>query len=138
MKKIFKKIKWFIWEFFHNSSGPCDGKKFKMTAGWVIYLVVGIILSIIIPYLFLWLESGQVSFNLIAVIWAPEETYGYRIGYFGTGIAVTPRFLLTGYLASTRINGNKQLLEYKRVGRLCCLLAAVLIVGFFIAAVVVY
>lgn len=138
MKKIFKKIKWFIWEFFHNSPGPCDGKKFKMTAGWVIYFIVGAIICILFFYALLWIESGQISFDAISIIWAPEETYGYRIGYFGTGIAVTPCFLLTGYLTSTRINGDKQLLEYKRVGRLCCLLAAVLIVGFFIAAVVVY
>ena len=113
MKKIFKKIKWFIWEFFHNSPGPCDGKKFKLTAGWAIYLVVGIILSIIIPYLLLWLESGQVSFNLIAVIWAPEETYGYRIGYTLLGIPTCLCIVSVGYLTGKRINGDGSLLAYK-------------------------
>ena len=109
-----------------------------MTAGWVIYFIVGAIICILFCYALLWIESGQISFDAISIIWAPEETYGYRIGYFGAGITGTPCFLFTGYLTGARINGDKQLLEGKRVLRLCCLLASVLIVGFFIAAVVVY
>lgn len=113
MKKIFSKIKWFVWEFFHNSLGSCDGKKFKITAGWVIYWVIGVILSVMIPYLLLWLESGQITFNLIAVIWAPEETYGYRIGYTVLGIPTCLSLVGIGYLTSKRINGDKRLLGDK-------------------------
>ena len=109
-----------------------------MTAGWVIYFIVGAIICILFFYALLWIESGQISFDAISIIWAPEETYGYRIGYFLVGIGVIPCFLFTGYLTGARINGDKQLLEDKRVLRLCCLLAAASIVGFFIAAVVVY
>lgn len=79
----------------------------------MIYIVVGIILSIMIPYLFLWLESGQITFNLIAVIWAPEETYGYRIGYTILGIPTCLSLVSIGYLTGNRINGDKRLLGDK-------------------------
>ena len=82
-----------------------------MTAGWVIYFIVGAIICILFCYALLWIESGQISFDAISIIWAPEETYGYRIGYFGAGITGTPCFLFTGYLTGARINGDKQLLE---------------------------
>lgn len=109
-----------------------------MTAGWVIYFIVGAIICILFFYALLWIESGQISFEAISIIWAPEETYGYRIGYFVIGIGVIPCLLFTGYLTGARINGDKQLLEGKRVLRLCCLLASVLIVICFIVSVVVY
>ena len=111
-----------------------------MTAGWVIYFIVGAIICILFCYALLWIESGEVTLDFVSLIWGIDnDGLGIdRVGYFGAGIAGTPCFLFTGYLTGARINGDKQLLEGKRVLRLCCLLAAVLIVGFFIAAVVVY
>ena len=106
-----------------------------MTAGWVIYFIVGAIICILFFYALLWIESGQISFDAISIIWAPEETYGYRIGYFVIGIGVIPCLLFTGYLTGARINGDKQLLEGKRVLRLCCLLASVLIGICFLVSV---
>ena len=109
-----------------------------MTAGWVIYLVIGVILSIIIPYLLLWLESGQVTFNLIAVIWAPEGTYGYRIGYTILGIPTCLCLVCIGYCTSNRINGNRQLLEIKKIGKVMALIGIVTGAIMFIASCIIY
>ena len=91
IKKIFSKIKWFVWEFFHNSLGPCDGKKFKMTAGWVIYFIVGAIICILFFYALLWIESGEVTLDFVSLIWGIDnDSLGIaRVGYFGAGITGT-------------------------------------------------
>lgn len=111
-----------------------------MTEGWVIYFIVGAIICILFCYALLWIESGEVTLDFVSLIWGIDnDSLGIaRVGYFVVWIGVIPCLLFTGYLTGARINGDKKLLEGKRYTRLCCLLAAVLIVGFFIAAVVVY
>ena len=111
-----------------------------MTAGWVIYFIVGAIICILFCYALLWIESGEVTLDFVSLIWGIDnDSLGIvRVGYFLVGIGVIPCFLFTGYLTGARINGDEKLLEGKRFTRLWSLLGAVLVVGFFIAAVVVY
>lgn len=133
-----KKIAYFFKELFKNDVGEYNPNAKKLSIGWGIYLIVGLIFSILIPFCFLWLESGQFTWDIIAIIWAENTNYVYRLGYFGCSIFSNIIFILWGFFTTYRINGNREMLSYKILMRFICILGYILSLICFIFSCVLY
>lgn len=142
-KNMFKTIGIFFKEFIKNEVGVFNSEAEKFNLKWSIYFIIGIILSIIIPICFVYIEVGQFDWNVFKFIWG-EETENlyadglYRGGYFICGICSCLSFTITGFLTTYRINGNKTRLDMKQIARMFFIGCFVLGIVCFIMANILY
>lgn len=123
---------------FTNEIGEKYPKRKKIRLKWLIYWILGLILSILIPTCLVYLEAWEFSWNIGSIIWPEGKNYLYRHIYFLCGIVAIFDFILLGYLTPENINGDEQILGCKKVGRFFLILGLLLWLSCFIAANVLY
>lgn len=129
----------FFKELFRDDIGIYDPNAKKWGVGWVIYWIVGSILSILIPICLVYLEAWEFQWNVFRLIWVEEGTnYLCRLGYFCLGIPTNFLFLGAGYATTKHINGKKEYLETKKTARTVMYFSYGLCIFFFIMANIMY
>ena len=94
MKRIVK----FFKDIFSNDAGKYCPKTKKIRLKWVIYWVIGIILTVLIPTCLVYLEAWEFNWNIVKIVWVEEGKYLYRGGHFLLGIISLIFFLFAGYM----------------------------------------
>ena len=106
----------------------------KKPSKWIVYWVVGIISSIVIPACLVYLEAWQFKWNVFALIWEEGTNYLYRCLYFLSAMCGNIGFVFLGYLNTYHINGDIQLISYKKTMRFWVVFSyGLFIVGFIVA-----
>lgn len=135
---MFKGLVDFFKEIFKNDVGIFRPEAKKPSAKWIIYWIFGVILSIVIPTCLVYLEAGQFRWNVFTLIWEDGSNYLYRVGYFLLGLGSNILFLLLGYLNTYHINGDRQLLDDKKVLRVLVAIGYSIFIVCFIIANIMY
>ena len=135
---MFKELVDFFKEIFKNDVGIFRPEAKKPSAKWIVYWIFGVILSIVIPACLVYLEAGQFRWNVFTLIWEDGTNYLYRAGYFLLGLGSNILFLLLGYLNTYHINGDRQLLDDKKVLRALVAIGYSIFIVCFIIANIMY
>ena len=130
-------------ELFKSEVGIYSPEADKLGFKWIIYLIIGILLSIIIPISLVYIEVGQFDWNVFNFIWGKEAEILYdnglnRGGYFICGICACLSFVITGFLTTYRINGKKMLLDMKQISRILFIICFLMGIACFIASLILY
>ena len=133
----------FFKEIFKNDKGVYNEEARKVTVKSVIYWVIGLILSLVIPACLVYLEVWQFDWNVFKFIWGEpaQDLLGkglYRALYFIMSFVAILSFLLAGFLSAYRINGKQELLEDKKILRFIFVLGLTIAVYCFVAANIIY
>lgn len=138
---MLNKIVKFINEILKNNLGSYDVKAEKVSVGWKIYWLIGIlILCIIIPVLLIVLEVYLKE----VLLWNPLKLENREINnvivsiYFLSSFVSGITFLRIGYLTTYRINGSTKKLSEKKTLRWVFLCFFLLLVVFYIVALLFY
>ena len=134
MKKIIR----FLENIFSNDIGEKHPKNKKIRPKWLIYWIIGLVLAVLIPTCLVYLEAGEFSWNIAAIVWPKGDGYLARHVYFICGIVTIFDFLLLGYLTPENMNGDGQILGWKKAGRFLLILGLLLWLSSFICANILY
>ena len=131
------KLTKFLKEIFRDDAGVRHPKPKKVSLKWVLYWIIGLILSVLIPACLVYLESGIFNWNVFAIVWA-ENSKLYRGGYFISGFITILSFVTVGFLTPENMNGDLDLLGWKKIGRFFMFMSLILAITFFILAIILY
>ena len=131
------KLTKFLKEIFHDDAGVRHPKPKKVSLKWVLYWIIGLILSVLIPACLVYLESGIFNWNVFAIVWA-EDSNLYRVGYFISGFVAILAFVTVGFLTPENMNGDLNMLGWKIIGRFFMLLGLLTAIAFIILAIILY
>lgn len=141
---MIKKIVKFFKDIYSDDIGVYNPKAEKLTVGTILYWVIGIALSFIIPAIFIYIEVGEFDWNFFRFLWGEEETAGllggglYRGGYYILGLSGNGFLLLAGFASPYWINGRKEILEIKKLSRFLFPVCYIGAIACFIIANIVY
>lgn len=109
---------YFIKEFFKNDVGKYNTNAEKLTLGWVLYWIIGVILVLCITLTMIFLE-GYLNLILLWNPFNPDKPVDNAFGgmYLISAILSGGAFLRVGSLTTYRINGNKGRLKAKKKWR---------------------
>ena len=122
-------------DILKNDIGQYDPEAEKL--GWkgVILFFLGIIISIVIPVLFVYLEAWEITVNLGRLIW--DEAFGLRTGYFILFCLANISLLIVCMLTTYRINGRIYRLRIKKAMRFIAIFLYIIVVILYIISLVV-
>lgn len=135
---VLRRVIVFFKEIFENDVGVFRSEAKRPSAKWIVYWVAGIILSLVIPTCLVYLEAWQFKWNVFALIWEEGTNYLYRGGYFLSGICANIGFLFLGYFNTYHINGDRQLLSFKKEMRFLVIICYIVFIVFFTCANILY
>lgn len=133
-------IKNFFKELFKDDIGKYNPEAEKVHFKQVLYWVIGLIISYLIPTCLVYWELGQFDWNVFKFIWGEDaQIYGnvlFRGGYILGGLSANVFFLLWGFYSTYIINGSKDALYIKQSSRFFFFLCFTIAIVCFIFAMV--
>ena len=122
---------------FSNDAGKYCPETKKIRLKWVIYWVIGLILTVLIPTCLVYLEAWEFNWNVVRIVWAEDSSLD-RVGHFLFGMMSILCFFFLGYMTPENINGNKEQVAYKIILRFLMGILTLVWITCFILAIVLY
>jgi len=121
-------------DIFKNDLGKYDPKAEQRGVKGVVSFLAGLLLSVVIPILFVYLEAWEITLQLERLIW--DEDNFWRTGYFIIFVVANWAFGVVLMLPTYRINGQEHRLAYKKFARGAALVAYVVFIILYLYQII--